>query len=935
MGTTRSKIIFTVSKFTAIIFTGVILVVGFFSLVNINSQHVNAAPIDPPEGYPKFIASTKTVSPTLVGVGNETLTYRVELVNTGAYRADDTEFIDFLPAGTSYNDDAEVSSGPAPTYSAGDHTLRWTGDVGFDETVVISFSVDIDNSEFSGYIENTAEIDHPMISEPVILTAEALVTDEPLLSIEKTSEPDLPGPNNPMTYTLTVVNHGQDGTGLELTVTDDVPDGVTYVSGGNESGGTVTWERIVDLETGASTVFTYTVDVNDVPSGTVITNDNYQVEGTGLDLTVGEVHTTTVTDPILSIYKQIWPDPPGSNREAIYTLTVFNKGSMATDLVVTDEVPDEVTYVSGGDDYSNGVVTWNLPKLKTMETARFTYTVYVGDVISVSVPNESYQVCSAGDNCAYGSTLTSLVQGAQFEAEVYLDPIAKKPGGGTGPVTPTLILRNLGPGNALDASALLYFKRISVSANDLYADPDIGTFPTMDNDCGEKCVYYQWIGDLSAGEVITFTTIEGQSTIGGGEGTNYTATITISDTLTNGSTPPITATAVGTITHYANLIPVKTAPEYIGRGQLMTYTFSVRNSGLSTDEPPQPILTDTVPLSVTFVSATDGGELQSEGGVEIVSWELPAMSPGDVLKRSYVVQVDDDLISGTQIINDNYRTYWFDVAEDLELFLSNTGPPITTTVRDVGLVDSYKEVTPSYALPDVGTVLTYYLHIVNSSPFPLDNVNVYDWLPWEHTTYQRDVIASSGTVDDDIVSIDWTGDVAAESSEVLTFTVVVDPYFKGVLTNTVVIDHPSLLEPVEVTANAYITDEPVLEIFKTASPDPVEVGTDLEYRIHVSNLAQPATNLVVTDLIPEGTSYVPGSATAGGQLIDDLVVWEFPILHPLETRNLAFKVRVGFLREITNAEYEITSAEGVSAQGPPVTTPTFGHWWFFFPLIFK
>ena len=259
---------------------------------------------------------------------------------------------------------------------------------------------------------------------------------------------------------------------------------------------------------------------------------------------------------------------------------------MATDLTITDLVPDNVTYVTGGS-YSGGIVSWDLPVLDTDESQVVSYTVYIDDIAEVPVINADYEVCAAEEVCQSGTVLTSTVGGPTFKIGGYLDPIAKKPGGGGGPVTPTLTVENLGPGNALDATATLLFDRISVSGSDLIAIPPVGTF-TPGSDCGDKCVSYIWVGNIGYGETITFTTIEGQSTIGGEEGTHYTATLIVTDVLGAYITPPMSETLTGTVTHYANLIPTKSAPSVIGAGNLMTYTIEVFNSGLTTDVPPYP-----------------------------------------------------------------------------------------------------------------------------------------------------------------------------------------------------------------------------------------------------------------------------------------------------------------------------------------------------------
>jgi uncharacterized repeat protein (TIGR01451 family) len=695
----------------------------------------------------------------------------------------------------------------------------------------------------------------------------------------------------------------------------------------------VTWTRQVTLDLGETTVFTFSVNVGNVPSGTVLTNDDYRVTSPESGVTVGETYTVTVVDPIFLLSKEVWPDPPGSNREMTYTLTLLNVGSLATNLSITDRVPAGVTYQRGGLE-AGGEVSWSLPSLDTGESAEFTFTVYISDVMGIPIVNDEYGVCCDEGICLAGDVLTSVVQGPNFETFAIFDPIAHKPGGGAGTeVTPTLVVRNLGPGNALDATARLEFDRLSVQAKDLYAIPPVGTSPPFPDgpECGDKCRSYIWVGDVGYGEVISFTTAEGQNTIGGEEGTFYTTTVVITDQLTNMTTEPVSNTAIGIVTHYANVVPSKSAPPVIGPGQLLDYTIEVYNRGMSTLLPP--VLTDVVPLSTTFVWASDGGTTLMVSETVIVSWTLPLLSPGDGLVRTFTVRVDDGLISGTQIVNSDYAALGYG---NIMTDAVTSGLPVTTTVKEVGLIDSYKEVTPTMALPGAGNVLTYYLHIVNSSPLPLSGVTVYDLSPWKSSTYQRDAVASAGQVVSDIVSVRWEGNVAALSSEVVTFTVLVDPDYQGPITNTAIISHPALWEEVIVQAVAYITDRPVLRIAKSASPDPVERGGELAYTIRVVNLGQQATGLVVTDTVPADTTYVPDSATGLGELVGDQVRWEIPVLKPGKSRTFGFRVTVDGTGEVLNEQYAVKCAEGVVDVGVPlVTQVTSGGSWIYLPVIMK
>jgi uncharacterized repeat protein (TIGR01451 family) len=908
-----------------VIFIGILMVATVVAFARRTSNRVYAAgPIPPPVGYPKLTLSTKVVSPTVASPDDATLVYSLKILNTGAYSASDVTLVDTIPPSTTYNEDL-ASDPPLPTLVFTDGMILWEhGEVGFDTSVVITFSVKV-TPGFEGTIENTAVISDPMIAQPITVTAATNVTDHPIFEISKAASPALPGKNKPLTYELTVTNVGQDAVNTPITITDIVPTDLTFIGagqGGTYTEGVVTWFDSVDLGFDETSMYTFSVQLGDVPSGTVINNDTYLVVSQD-DIRAGDPYSTTVVDPIFILSKSVFPDPPGANREMTYTLTLLNLGSKATDVVITDTVPISVEYRRGGE-YLDGVVTWKIPSLDTRESAQVTYTVLISDVADVIVTNDDYEVCSAEDVCAPGIPTPSYIVGPTFGVTATVDPIAHKPGGGSDPkekVTPILTIHNLGPGNAIDANVLLTFGNISVSNADVITVKPPGNGAVIkEPSCNlwANCYSYFWTGNIDVGEVITITTIDPQSTIGGEEWTPYTATVVVTDVLGAYVTKPITATAVGHVTHMSNLIPIKTAPSQIGSGQTMTYTIQVVNSGLSNEAPP--VLTETVPASVTLDmhSIKDGGTVDTSGDRTVIMWPLPDMGPGDSVYRSFTVVANPNLVSGTLIVNDEYQTSVYE--SYIKGIKTIIGEPVTTTVHEVGLIDSYKTVSPTWALPGTGTVLTYTVHVVNSGPYDLSDVKVSDIFPWEHTTFQRDAVASEGSLSSDIVSLEWMGDVASNSEQLITFTVLVDDFFEGVVTNTATISHESLLQDKVITAVGYITDKPVLRISKTATPDPVMAGNPLLYQIEVTNLGQQATLLVITDTIPADTTYVFSSASSGGMLVGNQVQWHLPVLNPGESVTLTFLARVLGGNEVTNSRYRVSCDEGVSAVGEPVTT---------------
>jgi uncharacterized repeat protein (TIGR01451 family) len=79
-------------------------------------------------------------------------------------------------------------------------------------------------------------------------------------------------------------------------------------------------------------------------------------------------------------------------------------------------------------------------------------------------------------------------------------------------------------------------------------------------------------------------------------------------------------------------------------------------------------------------------------------------------------------------------------------------------------------------------------------------------------------------------------------------------------------DHSQSIKVIEADVDDFVQQiAPDLEITKTASPDPVLTGSNVTYSIAVRNKRpDAATSVLVTDLLPAGTSFVSCSATGGG-----------------------------------------------------------------------
>ncbi len=173
------------------------------------------------------------------------------------------------------------------------------------------------------------------------------------LSISKTASATPVDPLDNISYILTVSNAGpDDATGV--TVTDTLPAGVSLVSasdGGTESGGVVTWTGL-SVPAEGSVELTVVVNVDLSSEGSTLENSATVIAGNETDPVPGnngpvvaavEVNAAEVDLAITKVGPEADFVTPGSDIDYTITVGVVSGNVPATDVVVTDDLPDGLT----------------------------------------------------------------------------------------------------------------------------------------------------------------------------------------------------------------------------------------------------------------------------------------------------------------------------------------------------------------------------------------------------------------------------------------------------------------------------------------------------------------------------------------------------------------------------------------------------------------
>ena len=332
-------------------------------------------------------------------------------------------------------------------------------------------------------------------------------------------------------------------------------------------------------------------------------------------------------------------------------------------------------------------------------------------------------------------------------------------------------------------------------------------------------------------------------------------------------------------TTVANITGVKSVDKSNAKvGDTLTYTITLTNSGNADGTV---TVTDEIPTGTTLVadSITANGSYNEEN--KTITWTDVKVEAGKTAEVSFKATINSDTktsVTNKAVIDGNKPT------EEVETKVAN--------------ITGAKSVDKSTA--KVGDTLTYTIELTNSGNGD-GKVTVTDEIP-TGTTLVADSITANGSYNEENKTITWT-DVKVEAGKTaeVSFKATINSDTKTSVTNKAVIDGNKPTEEVE-TKVANITTVKI-STGKHADGTPVTDENllheldEITYTLTATNSGNADGEVILTDVIPEGTKLVENSISKPGTIDDNgMITWK--VVVPAKNGEVDGKVEVSFTVKI-------------------------------------
>jgi uncharacterized repeat protein (TIGR01451 family)/fimbrial isopeptide formation D2 family protein len=346
-------------------------------------------------------------------------TFTLGITNAGPSDAYSATVVDTLPAGLTY-----VSSSPSEgtCSDSGQVVTCMLGDVPVGSTPSIAVVV---QGTTTGQFTNTATVSTSPQTDTNLsnntATAPISVVVAANLALTKTG-PATIAPGMDATYLIATVNHGP-AAATNVTVTDQLPAGVTFVSGSSGCGavGTTVTCAVGTLADGASAQVSVTVSVPaSLAHESIKDTASAAADQQNLDPANSSASfATTVGVPgHLSISKHVNHPRAHGGEVVSYTIVVVAHTNAVSDITVCDRLAPQTVYVAAaGANYRSGSACWTV--LSLSDGAKVTFHV-----------RARLEPAASGTLVAPASASAPGVPSVRAQATVIATPTTGTAGGG-------------------------------------------------------------------------------------------------------------------------------------------------------------------------------------------------------------------------------------------------------------------------------------------------------------------------------------------------------------------------------------------------------------------------------------------------------------------------------------------------------------------------
>ena len=812
------------------------------------------------------LSVVKSVDKSQAAVG-DTVTYTIVVKNTGNVSADTAIVTDLVPNGTSYIGGTLTVDGLP---NAGDiNSGINVGPISAGATKTIIFSVKINTLPVPNPMPNTADVAYQYLVDPngapvsntaISNTVNTAVGD---LLVNKAVDKSFADLGDTVTYTVTLENTGKAPLN-NVAFQDAVPIGTTYVNGSlnvdaaftglsPQSGLTIT-----AINPGQIVTISWQVKVdNTIPAQNPIVNVGTATIP-GLPPVDSNRVTTQINNATLNAVKTVDKNQASVGETVVYTITVTNAGNVAANpAIFTDLVPNGASYI-GGTLTVGGVPNPGDPNsgvnVGPIAAGGVKTIVFSAKINTLPVPNPmpnnatiDYQYLVDPNKAPVSNSVTSNTVDTAV-GDLVLNKAVDKIFADLGDtITYTVTVTNTG--KAAISSVLF---QDSVPSGTTYLSGSLtvdAAFTGTDPQTGIT------ITTVNPGQVVTISwKVQVGNTVPTPNPILNVGVVTVP------GLPPVDTNQVTTQINNATLKPVKNVDKTIAIvGEIVTYTIDITNTGSVTAN--SVILKDVVPNGTSYVAGTltvDG--IQNPGDLNVGA-NIGQIVAGATKKVVFSVKIDTLPVP-------NPMPNTADVA--YQYLVDPNGAPISdnaisnTVETAVGNIVVNKAVDKVFA--DLGDTITYTVILENTGKAAVGNVLFQDPIPVGTTFVNGSLIADAPITGSNpqtgvTVTSVAAGQKVSISWKVLIGNTVPTP---NPIPNSGTITIPGLPS---ISTNTVTTtvNNATLNLVKSVDKDLAIVGEVVTYTIVVTNSGSIAANpAVITDIVPNGTSYVAGTLKVNG-----------------------------------------------------------------------